>query len=47
MALSPITGIVAHNRRREGRLSHIIEAQGAWPPARRLTKREKDVLTRD
>ena len=43
---SPITGIVTHNRRRYGRLSHITETRGAWRPDRRLTKREKSILTR-
>jgi len=46
VALSSITGIVVYNRRRDGRLSHITETQGAWPPDRRLTKREKCLLTR-
>ena len=39
-------GIVAYNRRRYGRLSHITEAQDAWHPDRTLTKREKCLLPR-
>jgi hypothetical protein len=42
--LSPITGIVAHNRRRYGRLSHITETRSTWHPERRLTKRENPFL---
>src|SRR6266436_5723487 len=42
----PITGIVAHNRRRYGRLSHITEARSAWRPDRRCAQREKLLLTK-
>src|SRR4029453_17612897 len=45
-SVSPITGIVAHNRRGYGRLSHITEARSAWPSDRRLTKRAQRLLPR-
>ena len=37
--MSPITGIVAHNGRGYGRLSHITEVRSAWPSDGRHAKR--------
>src|SRR5215217_7299037 len=44
--VSPITGIVAHNRRGYGRLSHITEARSAWPSDRRRAKRQQRLFPR-
>jgi hypothetical protein len=45
-ALSPITGIVAHNRWRYGRLSHITEARSTECSDWRLAKGEQRVRPR-
>src|SRR6266566_369580 len=44
MVLSPITAIVAHNRRGYGRLSHITAVRTAGYVARRCFKRESALL---
>jgi len=44
--LSLIPRIVAHNRRRDDRLSHITEARSTWDPDRKLAKKEQVCLTR-
>src|SRR4029453_18900844 len=41
-----ITGIVVHNKRGDGRLSHITEAPSASPSDRRLAKGEQCLLPR-
>jgi hypothetical protein len=45
MILSVITTIVAHNRRRSGRLSHITAMLSSWGPLQRRSKNDSTVLT--
>jgi hypothetical protein len=44
--MSPITGVVAHNRWGYGRLSHITEARSTGRSDRRLAKGEQRLLPR-
>jgi hypothetical protein len=43
--LSAITAIVAHNRRRDERLSPITETLSPWGPFQRRYKKDSTMLT--